>query len=40
MIDHNLGILPQPPATSPDMLQHADDIIHAGRRITSQQLAV
>jgi transposase len=27
-------------ATSPDMLQRADDIIHADRRITSRQLAV
>src|SRR5215469_630739 len=27
-------------ATSPDMLQHANDIIHADRRITSRQLAV
>jgi transposase len=26
--------------TSPDMLQRADDIIHADRRITSRQLAV
>jgi len=27
-------------ATSPDMLQHANNIIHADRRIISQQLAV
>ena len=27
-------------ATSPGMLQRADDIIHADRRITSRQLAV
>ena len=27
-------------ATSPDMLQHADDIIHVDRHITSRQLAV
>ena len=27
-------------ATSPDMLQHADGIIHADRHITSRQLAV
>ena len=27
-------------ATSPDMLQHANDIIHADRRITSRQLAI
>jgi hypothetical protein len=27
-------------ATSPDMLQDADNIIHADRRITSRQLAV
>ena len=28
------------PATRPDMLQRADDIIHVDRRITSRQLAV
>jgi len=27
-------------ATSPDMLQHANDIIYADRRITSRQLVV
>ena len=40
VIDRGLGVLPQPPATNPDMLQRADGIIHADRRITSRQSAV
>ena len=36
MIYRGLGVLPQPP----DMLQRANDIIHADRRLTSQQLAI